>query len=76
MAEVQDLVVIGGGAGGFAAAMRAAQLGGKVTVVESTQTGGNCMNHACIPLTFLMTAAQTADRIRKAGRYGIAAGEP
>ncbi len=76
MAELQNLVVIGGGAGGFAAAMRAAQLGGKVTVVESAYYGGNCMHKACIPSKFLMTAAWLMGRIRKAGRFGIQVGEP
>jgi len=73
---MQDLVVIGGGSGGFAAAMRAAQLGGKVTVVEEAYYGGNCMNKACIPSKFLMTAARLMGRIRKAGRFGIQVGEP
>ena len=76
MAETQDLVVIGGGAGGFVAAMRAAQLGGKVTVVESAYYGGNCMHKACIPSKFLMTTARLMGRIRKAGRFGIQVGEP
>jgi dihydrolipoamide dehydrogenase len=76
MAERQDLVVVGGGAGGFAAAMRAAQLGGKVTVVESGHYGGNCMNNACIPLTFLATAAQMLARARQARRFGLEMGEP
>ncbi len=76
MAEMQDLVVIGGGAGGFVAAMRAAQLGGQVTVVESAYYGGNCMHKACIPSKFLMTTARLIGRIRKAGRFGIQVGEP
>jgi dihydrolipoamide dehydrogenase len=76
MAEIQDLVVIGGGAGGFAAAMRAAQLGGQVTVVESAYYGGNCMNKACIPLTFLLTAARLMGQIRQAGSFGVQVGEP
>jgi dihydrolipoamide dehydrogenase len=46
---MQDLIVIGGGSGGFAAAMRAAQLGGKVTLIEEAHYGGNCMHKACIP---------------------------
>jgi dihydrolipoamide dehydrogenase len=71
MAEIQDLIVIGGGSGGFAAAMRAAQLGGKVTVVEEAHYGGYCMHKACIPSKFLMTAARLMGRIRKAGRFGI-----
>jgi dihydrolipoamide dehydrogenase len=76
MADVQDLVVVGGGAGGFAAAMRAVQLGGKVTVIEGSHYGGNCMNKACIPLTQLMAAAQMVGAARKAGRFGIRLPEP
>ncbi len=77
MAEIlQDLVVIGGGSGGFAAAMRATQLGGKVTVVEEAHYGGYCMHKACIPSKFLMTAARLMGHIRKAGRFGIQVGEP
>jgi len=71
MPQVQDVVVIGGGAGGFAAAIRAAQLGGRVTVVESAHYGGTCMNQGCIPLTFLMTAAHLLHNVRKAGQFGI-----
>ena len=76
MAEIQDLVVIGGGAGGFAAAMRAVQLGGKVTVVEHAYYGGNCMNRACIPLTVLTTAAEMIESARRARRFGIEFGQP
>jgi len=76
MTEIQDLVVIGGGSGGFAAAMRAAQLGGRVTLVEADLYGGNCMNRACIPTTFLMTATRLMQSIRKAALFGIQAGEP
>jgi dihydrolipoamide dehydrogenase len=74
--EQQDLVVIGGGAGGFAAAMRAAQLGAKVTVVESTHYGGKCMNLACLPYKFLGHAARLLTQIRRAGPLGIEVGEP
>ena len=76
MAEMQDLVVIGGGSGGFAAAMRAAQLGGQVTVVEEAHYGGNCMNKACIPLTFLATAGRLMGAIHNAARFGIQVGQP
>jgi len=75
MAEMQDLIVIGGGSGGFAAAMRAAQLGGRVTIVEEAHYGGNCMNKACIPSKLLMTTARLMGSIRKAGRLGIQVGE-
>lgn len=76
MSERRDLVVIGGGSGGFAAAIRAAQLGGQVTVVEEAHVGGKCMNHNCIPLTFLMTAARRMNAVQQAGHFGIQVGEP
>jgi dihydrolipoamide dehydrogenase len=76
MAKMQDLIVIGGGSGGFAAPMRAAQLGGRVTIVEEANYGGNCMNRACIPSKFLMTTARLMSSIRKAGHFGIQVGEP
>jgi len=76
MADVQDLIVVGAGSGGFAAAMRAAQLGGKVTLIEQAFIGGNCMNKACIPSKVLMTAARLTASIRKAERYGIQVGQP
>jgi len=76
MAEMQDLIVIGGGSGGFAAAMRATQLGAKVTIVEEAHYGGNCMNKACIPSKFLMTVARLVASIRKAGRFGVQVAKP
>jgi dihydrolipoamide dehydrogenase len=71
-----DCIVIGAGSGGFAAAMRAAQLGGKVTLIEQALYGGNCMNRACIPSKLLMTAAHLKASIHNAERYGIRAGQP
>ena len=76
MAERQDLVVIGAGPGGFAAAMRAAQLGGTVTLIEEGHVGGNCMHRACIPTQALMAGARLLGSIRQAGRFGIQVGEP
>ena len=76
MADLQDMVVIGGGSGGFAAAMRAAQLGGRVTLVEEAHYGGNCLNRACIPSKFLMAAARLMGSIRRAERFGIRVGQP
>lgn len=76
MSEVQDLVVVGGGSAGFAAAMRAAQLGGKVTLVEQDLWGGNCMNRACIPTKFLMTVARLMASVRQAERFGIRVEDP
>jgi dihydrolipoamide dehydrogenase len=76
MGGTQDLIVVGAGSGGFAAATRAAQMGGKVTIVEQALYGGNCMHKACIPTKVLMTAARSMATIRKAGRYGVQVGEP
>jgi dihydrolipoamide dehydrogenase len=73
---VSDCLIVGGGSGGFAAAVRAAQLGGKVTLIEKALYGGNCMNKACIPTKVLMTAARSMASIRKAGRYGIQVEQP
>ena len=49
MADSFDIIVIGGGPGGYVAAIRAAQLGKKVAVVERDKAGGRCLNYACIP---------------------------
>jgi dihydrolipoamide dehydrogenase len=76
MTEVQDLIVVGAGSGGFAAAMGAEQLGGQVALIEQALYGGNCMNKACIPSKVLMTAARLTASIRKAKRYGIQVGQP
>lgn len=76
MTEIQDVVVIGGGPAGFAAAMRAAQLGGRVTLVEQAHYGGNCMNRACIPATVLSTAVRLLGFVRKAERFGIQVSAP
>ncbi|MFB0535349.1 MAG: dihydrolipoyl dehydrogenase [Anaerolineae bacterium] len=71
-----DVLIIGGGSGGFAAAKRAAQLGGRVTIVEEAYYGGNCLHKACIPSKFLLTTARLIGSIRKAGHFGIQVGEP
>jgi dihydrolipoamide dehydrogenase len=55
MAEKRDLIIIGGGPGGYVAALRAAQLRKKVTVIEEDRIGGTCMNYGCIPTKFLLS---------------------
>ncbi len=55
MSEKRDLVIIGGGPGGYVAALRAAQLRKKVTVIERDRIGGTCMNYGCIPTKFLLS---------------------
>ena len=54
---MKDVVVMGGGAGGVPAAIRAAQLGGKVAIVESNDFGGLCMNRGCVPFGHMMVAS-------------------
>ncbi|HUU38238.1 MAG TPA: dihydrolipoyl dehydrogenase [Candidatus Desulfaltia sp.] len=55
MSEKRDLIIIGGGPGGYVAALRAAQLRKKVTVIEEDRIGGTCMNYGCIPTKFLLS---------------------
>jgi len=71
-----DLVVIGSGPGGYEAALRAAQLGKKVCVVERTALGGVCVNRGCIPTKALTHSADVCTQIRHSGDIGIQAGEP
>ncbi|MBO9521420.1 MAG: dihydrolipoyl dehydrogenase [Nocardioidaceae bacterium] len=74
MAETtSDLVVLGGGSGGYAAALRAAQLGLSVTLVEEDKLGGTCLHNGCIPTKALLHAAEVADATREADRFGIRA---
>jgi dihydrolipoamide dehydrogenase len=66
-----DIVVIGGGPGGYAAAIRASQLGGRVVLVEADKIGGTCVNRGCIPSKIWLYAADLLDGIRDAGTFGI-----
>lgn len=66
-----QLIVIGSGPGGYVAAIRAAQLGMKVAVVERAELGGVCLNWGCIPTKSLLKSAQVLDYIRQAEHYGI-----
>jgi dihydrolipoamide dehydrogenase len=71
-----DCIVIGSGPGGYVAAVRAAQLGMKVAVVESDQIGGRCLNYACIPAKAVLRVADVLGEIREAAAFGITVGEP
>jgi dihydrolipoamide dehydrogenase len=68
-----DVIVIGGGPGGYAAAVRAAQLGGKVALIEAGQIGGTCVNRGCIPSKVWLRAAYLLHWMRNAEVFGIRA---
>jgi len=65
------IVVIGAGPGGYVAAIRAAQLGGDVTLIERENVGGTCLNWGCIPSKVLKTTAEMLLRFRRAAEFGI-----
>jgi len=66
-----DLVVIGGGPGGYVAAIRASQLGKKVALIESQHLGGICLNWGCIPTKSLLKNAEVLELIKNSSKYGI-----
>ncbi len=68
-----DVVVLGGGSGGYACALRAAQLGLSVALVERDKLGGTCLHRGCIPTKALLHAAEVADTVREASRFGVQA---
>ena len=72
MAEV-DLVVLGGGSGGYACALRSAQLGLSVVLIEKEKLGGTCLHRGCIPTKALLHAGEIADNARHAGEFGVKA---
>ncbi len=67
MADSFDVIVIGGGPGGYVAAIRAAQLGQKTAVVEKDKPGGRCLNYACIPAKTLLRTAELFDEVSNDG---------
>ena len=71
MTDQPDVVVLGGGSGGYAAALRAAQLGLRVTLVEKGKLGGTCLHRGCIPTKAILHAAEVADAARHGSRFGI-----
>lgn len=68
-----DVVVLGGGSGGYAAAFRAAELGLSVTLVEKDKLGGTCLHRGCIPTKALLHAAEVADSARHSEQFGVRA---
>lgn len=66
-----DLVVLGGGSGGYAAALRASQLGMTVGLIEKDKVGGTCLHVGCIPTKALLHSAEVADVTRESAKYGV-----
>ncbi|MCU0641925.1 MAG: dihydrolipoyl dehydrogenase [Candidatus Margulisbacteria bacterium] len=75
MSNKFDLIVLGGGPGGYVAAIRAAQLGAKVALIEKDKVGGTCLNRGCIPTKALIAGTNLLEKIRKADSFGITAKE-
>jgi dihydrolipoamide dehydrogenase len=73
---MSEVIVIGAGPGGTAAATRAAQLGAQVTLIEQAELGGNCVNRNCIPLTSMLASVELFHRVRRAEELGVAVGAP
>jgi dihydrolipoamide dehydrogenase len=71
MAESFDVIVIGGGPGGYVAAIRAAQLGLKTAVVEKDKPGGRCLNYACIPAKTMLHSAEVLDHAQNSADLGV-----
>ena len=71
MAEKHDLIVIGGGPGGYVAAIRSAQLGRKTAVVEKDKPGGRCLNYACIPAKTMLHTAEVLEHARNSAELGV-----
>jgi dihydrolipoamide dehydrogenase len=66
-----DLVILGGGSGGYACALRASQLGMTVALIEKDKLGGTCLHNGCIPTKALLHAAEVADSIQHSADFGI-----
>ena len=68
-----DVVILGGGSGGYACAIRAAQLGLSVTLIEADKVGGTCLHRGCIPTKALLHSAEVADSARTSEQFGVRA---
>lgn len=76
MGKPYDIAILGGGPGGYACAIRAAQLGASVALVEKDELGGTCLHRGCIPITILMQGVHFLVQNRKAHDFGIITSEP
>lgn len=70
-----DVAIVGGGPGGYVAAIRAAQGGKKVIIIEENRLGGTCLNHGCIPTKALVSSMDALEKIRRSESFGIEVGE-
>ncbi len=68
-----DIVILGGGSGGYACALRAVQLGKSVALIEKGKLGGTCLHNGCIPTKALLHAAEVADATRESANFGVLA---
>lgn len=68
---MHDVVILGGGSGGYACALRSAQLGLSVVLIEQDKLGGTCLHRGCIPTKALLHAAEVADTAREGENYGV-----
>jgi len=68
-----DLVILGGGSGGYACALRAAELGLSVVLIEKDKLGGTCLHQGCIPTKALLHAGEVADSARESEQFGVKA---
>ena len=75
MDEAFDVIVIGGGGAGYAAASTAARLGKRVAMVEGAELGGTCLNRGCVPTKTLIRSAQVLETVRRAAEFGIDVGD-
>jgi dihydrolipoamide dehydrogenase len=66
-----DIVVLGGGSGGYACALRAAEMGKRVALIEKDKVGGTCLHRGCIPTKALLHAAEIADQSRESETFGV-----
>lgn len=77
MADQQfDVAILGGGTGGYVTAIRGAQLGLKVALIESDKIGGTCLHRGCIPTKALLESAEVLQLTRRGKEFGVTAGEP
>jgi dihydrolipoamide dehydrogenase len=66
-----DVIILGGGSGGYAAALRAAELGKSVVLIEKDKVGGTCLHRGCIPTKALLHAGEIADQTRESSTFGV-----